>query len=205
MLYLQRTILAVAVLFFVPARHPVARVTVVRVAVAEPQGNRTAVPTLEVDVLLSMDLTVLDSCSDCGNRALWTDQVFPPEISCLHSVITTVIEPTKVWLLALETWIERTLEHCIRRQIIEEPIITVSQSVMLVEALLLGSLNGHPLDLVLDVLHGFQRFSEWRAVVQPHLFLTAWTVHEPKSDPWRRPLVINDCLDALDMEDMAAA
>ena len=51
MLYFQGAILPMAVLLLIPTSHSMAWVTVVGIAVAEPQGYRAAIPTLEVYVV----------------------------------------------------------------------------------------------------------------------------------------------------------
>ena len=41
-------------------------------------------------------------------------------------------------------------------------------------------------------------------MVKVHWLLALWTIHEAESDPWRCPLIGNDTLQTVDMEDMTA-
>ena len=66
MLYFQRAIIAIAICWFVTPCYSVARVAVVSVSMAEPEGDRAAPFALEVDVLGSMLLTVGYTSSDHG-------------------------------------------------------------------------------------------------------------------------------------------
>ena len=205
MVHFERTVLPVAVGWLVATGNSVAGVTVVSVAVAEPEGDGAAPLALEVDVFSTVLVTVLDARADQIRRALWTNQVFLAVLaSCCH-VVAAVVQAAKVGIFALKAHVVGALEHGEGLQVVVEPIGWVLEPSVLFQPLQTGPLNSLLFDHSPNILHCSQVGLQRCAVVQLHRLLAGRAVHEGEDNPRRRPLVLNYLLHAIDMEDVSTA
>jgi len=108
----QRTVLTHTVLLVASTIDVlvVAWLTVVRVSMAEPEGDGAAISAFEVDVVRAVLVAVLLTRTDDARRALCADQVFFPELFQLLVSVSAVLHPSEVRAFALEAHVVRHFE-----------------------------------------------------------------------------------------------
>ena len=118
--------LSSAVRGLIPTSYPMARVAIVRIAVAEPERNRATPLAFEVNVVCAVFLAVLHTCAHEVGGALRTDEVLLSVLAGSCHIVTTVVHATKVWVLALEAHVKCAFEHREIVQVAIEAVIRIS-------------------------------------------------------------------------------
>ena len=108
-IYLKRTpfffILAWTVFFVISTGAHMTRIAVVSVSVAEPESDWATEATFEVNILVSMLVTIFYTCSNRFCRTFWAHKLF--RFKVLRSILIAVLHASKVRILTFETLVVR--------------------------------------------------------------------------------------------------
>ena len=175
-------------------------------ATACPLGYRAAKLALPVDVSIAMLVANLFSISHLLNYTLFADQTIGIKSSfCVHS-LSAVHHASKVGLFALTARVDGALFHRILLKLV---IVLASWSgnrSVSMKTLLLSMFDSQVNNDCLVLLHLLKLFAkDWNIRVNLDFLSAARAIHEAEVDSCGVPLVLEQLLDAVGVEDMTAA
>lgn len=171
-------------------------VTEVRVPPAEPLRNVAAELALELNIVTAMLHTVLYTSTYNEGGTLTTDQLFWLKAPFLplgfFISLVTVLHTTKVRFLALKAFIIGQFRLCVRLKVVVKRVPYFFETVMLVNSLMLSSLQGLFLQVSFTCLNFNKLFRQLMTVGSSNSSFALRTVQEVEINSGSRPTSFND-------------
>ena len=174
-------------------------------AKAVPHCHGAAEHALPVDVLIAVLVTSLLASAVSVHGAVPAAQVLLAGPLLDSKLGLAVDHSSEVGLLAVIALVERA---AVEGELEELALIMVTwggEALILVKALVLSDLKSHLLDRVAELVEGLELSIDQLAARLFDLLLAAGARHEGEGDLEGAPLVLEELVDAVGMEDMPAA
>ena len=172
------------------------------VSMAEVYCNATTIHAFPVDSVGTVHFAGVLSVAHVFQEAGFADQVFLLRRRFQIHFLLAVDEASKVWLCALRALEKASFGFSEGSQVVVVEIAWGSQAFVFIQTLFFDHFQCLCLDEASEGIELSYFKSDLRHMLNVNGRLAAWAAHEGECDPQSRPFVLEELLDAVNMENM---